>query len=78
MPKLRMNGGLNGTEYSYAVVSYCNFTDADLAGAVFNESDLSDSDFSAAENLNAARFDDETIWPKSLPIMLFDNLNAIV
>ena len=54
---------LNGTDYSYATVSYCNFTDADMAGAVFNESDLQNSDFSAAENMDAVRFDESTVWP---------------
>lgn len=54
---------LNGTDFSYARADYCNFTDADLAGAIFRDADLSNSDFSAAENLNASRFDDTTIWP---------------
>ena len=34
-----------------------------MAGAVFNEADLTDSDLSNAENLEATRFDDGTIWP---------------
>lgn len=54
---------LNGSDFSYAVASYCNFTDADMAGCVFQGSDLSNSDFSASFNMNACRFDDETIWP---------------
>lgn len=54
---------LNGTDYSYARVDYCNFADADLAGAILREADLSNSDFSACENLNACRFDDTTVWP---------------
>lgn len=54
---------LNGTDFSYAKVDYCNFTDADLAGAIVREADLSNSDFSSSENLNACRFDDTTIWP---------------
>ena len=54
---------LNGTDYSYATVSYCNFTDSDMAGAILIESDLSGSDFSASENLNATRFDETTVFP---------------
>lgn len=54
---------LNGTDFSYAKVDYCNFSDADLAGAIVREADLTNSDFSASENLNASRFDDTTIWP---------------
>lgn len=54
---------LNGTDFSYATVDYCNFADADLAGAILRDSNLSNSDFSACENLNASRFDDTTTWP---------------
>ena len=54
---------LNGTDFSYGTVDYCNFSDADLAGAILREADLSNSDFSTCENLNACRFDDTTIWP---------------
>ena len=54
---------LNGTDFSYSKVDYCNFADADLAGAVMLDADFSNSDFTAAENLNATRFDDTTIWP---------------
>ena len=54
---------LNGTDFSYAKVDYCNFSDADLAGAIMLEADFTNSDFSAAENLSASRFDDTTIWP---------------
>ncbi len=54
---------LNGTDFSYSTVNYGNFTDADLAGAIFQGADLTNSDFSASENLNACRFDEETIWP---------------
>ena len=54
---------LNGTDFSYARVDFCNFADADLAGAIVREADLTNSDLSAAENLNACRFDDTTIWP---------------
>lgn len=56
---------LTGADYSYAVLSYCNFTDADMAGGIFLESDLTNSDLSGAYNLNACRFDDETIWPEA-------------
>lgn len=54
---------LNGTDFSYSVVDYCNFADADLAGAILRDADLTNSDFSTSENLNASRFDDTTIWP---------------
>ena len=54
---------LNGTDFSYSKADYCNFSDADMAGAIFQGADLTNSDFSAAENLNACRFDEETIWP---------------
>lgn len=54
---------LNGTDFSYSRVDYCNFSDADLAGAIMRDADFSNSDFSMAENLNASRFDDTTIWP---------------
>lgn len=54
---------LNGTDFNYSVVNYCTFNDADLAGAVLCEADLSNSDFTSSENLNASRFDDTTIWP---------------
>lgn len=54
---------LNGTDFSYATVDYCNFADADLAGAIMRDANFTNSDFSAAENLNASRFDDTTIWP---------------
>ena len=32
-------------------------------GILFNESDLQNSDFAAAENMDAVRFDEATIWP---------------
>ena len=54
---------LNGTDFSFATADYCNFADAGLAGAIFRDADLSSSDLSGAENLNACRFDDTTIWP---------------
>ena len=54
---------LNGTDFSYSRLDYCNFTDADLAGAILQGADLSNSDFSMSENLNASRFDEETVWP---------------
>lgn len=56
---------LNGTDFSYSNTNYCNFNDSDLAGAIFMDADLSDSDFTMSENLNASRFDDSTIWPDS-------------
>ncbi len=55
---------LIGADYSYATVHFCNFTDADMAGCIFLESDLTNSDVSGAYNLNACRFDEETIWPE--------------
>ncbi len=36
-----------------------------MAGGVFLESDLTNSDFAGAYNLNACRFDEETIWPET-------------
>ncbi len=54
---------LNGADFSYAAVNYCNFPDSDLAGAILRDADLTDSDFSSCENLNASRFDDTTVWP---------------
>ncbi|MBQ8636353.1 pentapeptide repeat-containing protein, partial [bacterium] len=54
---------LNGTDYSYSTVDYGNFSDSDLAGAIFQGANLSNSDFSMAENLGACRFDEETVWP---------------
>lgn len=56
---------LTGADYSYATLNYCNFTDADMAGGVFQSSDLSNSDLSTVYNLNACRFDDETVWPET-------------
>lgn len=56
---------LNGTDFSYATVHYCGFPDADLAGAIVREADLSNSDFTMSQNLNASRFDDTTVWPDS-------------
>ena len=56
-------GVLNGTDFSYATVNYCNFTDADMAGCIVKEADLTDSDFSASDNLSATRADDTTLWP---------------
>ena len=55
---------LNGTDFSYSRVDYCNFSDADLAGAILMEADLTNSDFTTSENLNASRFDDTTVWPE--------------
>ena len=47
---------LTGADCSYAEMTYCNFTDCDMAGTVL-------SDLTAAENLNSARYDNDTIWP---------------
>ena len=52
-----------GADFSYAAVNYCNFNETDVAGCIFDESDLSNSDFSTATNMSACRFDDETVWP---------------
>lgn len=65
---------LIGADFSYATVNYCNFTDADIAGGVFQESDLSNSDFAGVYNLNACRFDDETVWPD--PEMLPEDFDS--
>lgn len=54
---------LTGADYSYAAIHHCNFSDADMAGGVFQESDLTNSDLSACFNLNACRFDEDTVWP---------------
>ena len=54
---------LNGADFSYSKTDYCNFSDADVAGAIFQGADLTNSDFSMAENLSACRFDEETVWP---------------
>lgn len=67
---------LPGSDYSYATVHYCNFTDADMAGGVFLESDLSNSDFAGSYNLNACRFDEETVWPES--IMLPEDFDSTI
>lgn len=56
---------LNGADFSYSTVQYCGFPDSDLAGAIIREADLTNSDFTMAENLDASRFDDTTIWPDS-------------
>ena len=55
---------LVGVNYSYAEINYCNFTDADVAGGTFLETNLENSDFAGAYNLNACRFDEETVWPE--------------
>lgn len=65
---------LIGSDYSYAIINYCNFTDADMAGGVFLESDLTNSDFAGAYNLNACRFDEETVWPE--PEMLPEDFDS--
>ncbi len=65
---------LTGADYSYASINYCNFPGADMAGGVFQESELSNSDFAGCFNLNACRFDEETIWPE--PEMLPEDFDA--
>ena len=57
------NTVMNGADFSYAVVDYCNFNESDLAGTIFQETDLTNSDLTTSYNLNACRFDDGTIWP---------------
>ena len=54
---------LNGTDFSYARVDFGNFSDTDMAGSIFQSADLTNSDFSMSENLNACRFDEDTVWP---------------
>ena len=54
---------LSGADCSYAQMTYCNFTDSDMAGCILSETDLSNSDLTAAVNLNAARYDEDTVWP---------------
>ena len=54
---------MTGADCSYAEMTYCNFTDADMAGCVLCECDLSNSDLSASYNLHASRYDSDTIWP---------------
>ena len=38
-------------------------SDADMAGCVLTEADLSDSDLGGCDNLTACRFDETTVWP---------------
>lgn len=59
------NTVLYGADFSYSEVHYCNFQDADMAGAIMNEANLEDSDFALSQNLSACRFDDGTMWPDS-------------
>ncbi len=54
---------LAGAECSYSEMTYCNFSGCDLAGTVLSEAVLTGSDFSSSENLVAARFDTDTVWP---------------
>jgi len=54
---------LNGTDFSYSTLEYCDFTDTDMAGSIFQGANVSESDFSLSVNLNACRFDEETVWP---------------
>lgn len=60
---------LTGADFSYAKANYCNFSDSDMAGVIFQETNLENSDLSGAVNLNASRFDEDTVWPDqdSLP-----------
>ena len=55
---------LAGAECSYSEITYCNFAGCDLAGTVFSEAVLTGSDFSSSENLVAARYDTDTVWPE--------------
>src|SRR5574344_1634367 len=57
------NSLLTGADCSYAEMTYCNFTDCDMAGCIFSESNLSNSDLTATLNMNACRYDEDTIWP---------------
>ena len=66
---------LNGADCSYAEMTYCNFTDADLAGCIFSESNLSNSDLTGSYNINACRFDNDTIWPE--PDLMPDDFDAV-
>ena len=54
---------LTGADCSYAEMTYCNFSDSDMAGCILSETDLSNSDLTSSVNLNAARYDEDTIWP---------------
>jgi uncharacterized protein YjbI with pentapeptide repeats len=54
---------LTGADCSYATMTHCNFTDSDMAGCVLSETALSHSDLSASVNLDASRYDSETVWP---------------
>ena len=54
---------LTGADFSYASANYCNFKDSDMAGVIFQESNLENSDLSTCVNLNASRFDEDTVWP---------------
>lgn len=65
---------MTGVDYSYATITFSNFTDADMAGGIFQETDLTNSDFAGSYNLNACRFDEETIWPE--PDMLPEDFDS--
>ena len=54
---------LTGADLSYATVSYCNLTETDVAGATFNGTDFTNTDLGSTDNLNACRFDEDTVWP---------------
>ena len=54
---------LTGADFSYASANYCNFSESDMAGVIFQETNLENSDLSGAMNLNACRFDEDTVWP---------------
>ena len=46
-----------------------------MAGCIFSESNLSNSDFTSSYNLHACRFDDETVWPE--PELMPDDFDAV-
>ena len=55
---------LTGADFSYSKTNYCNFSEADMAGVIFQETNLENSDLSSSVNLNACRFDEDTVWPE--------------
>ena len=54
---------MTSADCSYAQMTYCTFAGTDMAGCILCESDLSNSDLSASENLASARYDADTQWP---------------